>query len=440
MIRLLCGVLLSALLALALTPEQRDNNIKSFEYVWTTVRDKHWDPKLGGLNWQAVHDELRPAIEKAESMEQARTVMSDMLGRLHQTHFGIIPAELYSEVDANKEPSGDQGANKQSHSDQGSIGFDVRVVGSQVLVTSVEPGTPADKAGVRPGWELRKIGTQDIPAVIARLDQKFKDSSLRQIIERRTVMSRLEADANKDISVEFVDGGNRPVTRTVKHAAPRGELTRFGYLWPSYVWIETGRVKTSESAIGYARFNMFLDPPRLMGAFADAVQSCMPCDGFIVDLRGNPGGLGVMAMGMAGWFIDTPGQRLGTLYLRENNLNFVVNPRVSVFTGPVAILVDGASASTSEIFAGGLKDLKRARIFGTRTAAAALPSIIEKLPNGDGFQYAIANYLSEGGKPLEGQGVTPDVEAPPTREALLRGKDPAQDAAVHWIESQRKHP
>src|ERR1700730_13674492 len=193
-------------------------------------------------------------------------------------------------------------------------------------------------------------------------------------------------------------------------------------------------------ANGYARFNMFLDPPRIMGAFGDAVQSCTPCDGFIVDLRGNPGGLGAMAMDMGGWFIDTPGQRLGTLYMRETSLNFVVNPRASVFTGPVAILVDGASASTSEIFAGGLTDLKRARIFGTRTAAAALPSIIEKLPNGDGFQFAIANYLSEGGKPLEGLGVIPDVEAPPTREALPQGKDPAQDAAVHWIESQRKHP
>ena len=49
-----------------------------------------------------------------------------------------------------------------------------------------------------------------------------------------------------------------------------------------------------------------------------------------------------------------------------------------------------------------MKDVKRARIFGTRTAGAALPSVISKLPNGDGFQYAIANYISEGGKPLEG--------------------------------------
>ena len=142
-------------------------------------------------------------------------------------------------------------------------------------------------------------------------------------------------------------------------------------------------------------------------------------------------------MGMAGWFIAQPDQILGTLYMRDTTLKFVVNPRLAAFAGPLAILVDGASASTSEIMAQGLKDLGRARIFGTRTAAAALPSVFEKLPNGDGFQYAIANYISEGGKPLEGLGVTPDVETPVTRQALLAGKDPALDAAIEWIESRK---
>ena len=99
--------------------------------------------------------------------------------------------------------------------------------------------------------------------------------------------------------------------------------------------------------------------------------------------------------------------------------------------------MDGSSASTSEIFAGGLKDLGRARIFGTRSAAAALPSIIEKLPNGDGFQYAIANYVSEGGEALEANGVTPDVEVKLTRKALLAGHDAVVDAAVDWIKKQR---
>jgi carboxyl-terminal processing protease len=102
------------------------------------------------------------------------------------------------------------------------------------------------------------------------------------------------------------------------------------------------------------------------------------------------------------------------------------------------VLVDGNSASTSEILAGGLKDLGRARVFGTKSAAAALPSIIERLPNGDGFQYAIANYISKGGKPLEGLGVVPDDEVLLTRKALLQGHDSVVDAALEWIKKQRK--
>ena len=64
--------------------------------------------------------------------------------------------------------------------------------------------------------------------------------------------------------------------------------------------------------------------------------------------------------------------------------------------------------------------------------------MIEKLPNGDGFQYAVANYISEGGQPLEGIGVTPDEEVKLTRRQLLEGQDPVLDAAIHWIEAQKK--
>jgi carboxyl-terminal processing protease len=179
---------------------------------------------------------------------------------------------------------------------------------------------------------------------------------------------------------------------------------------------------------------MFLDLVRVMGSFGDAVASCTQCDGLVIDLRGNPGGIGAMAMGMAGYFLDKPGLRLGTMYMRDAQLNFAVNPRFPSFAGPLAILMDGCSASTSEILAGGLQDLGRAHIFGSRSAAAALPSVIERLPNGDGFQYAVGNYVSEGGKPLEGEGVKPDVEVKLTRAALLSGHDAVVDAALNWIE------
>jgi carboxyl-terminal processing protease len=427
MIRAVAAVALAILtadsLCAALTPEQRQLSLQSFEYVWTAIRDKHWQTNPGGLDWQAIHDEFKPKIEAAESMDAVRAVMSQMLARLHQTHFGIVPADLYSNVDV-------------SQAGEVTAGIDVRVIGAQVLVISVEPGSSAAAQGVRAGWEILKIAGIDLAPVVAKLNETYAGSTLRDLMLRRTILARLGNDATESIGIELLDGAGQHVVKMLAKSNPKGDLVQFGYLTPMHVWISSSR--TGGGAIGYVAFNAFLDPQRLMTSFGDAVESCQMCDGFIVDLRGNPGGIGLMAMGMAGWFIAQPDQKLGTLYMRDDALKFVVNPRLTTFSGPLAILVDGASASTSEIMAEGLKDLGRARIFGTHTAGAALPSLFEKLPDGDGFQYAIANYVSEGGQPLEGLGVTPDVETPITREALLAGKDPALDAAVEWIKQKKQ--
>jgi carboxyl-terminal processing protease len=425
MIRAVAAMALALLTAhptyAALTPEQRQLSLQSFEYVWTAIRDKHWQTKPGGLDWQAIHDEFKPQIEAADSMDAVRAVMSQMLARLHQTHFAIVPADLYSNVDG-------------SRGSEATTGIDVRVAGSQVLVTSVEAGSSAAAQGVRPGWEILKIAGADVAPLVAKLNETYAGSTLRDLMLRRTILARLDGGASHSVTVEFLDGTGQQLAKVLAQGSPQGDLVQFGYLTPMHVWIKASR---TGGDIGYVAFNVFLDPPHIMTAFGDAVESCQKCDGFIVDLRGNPGGIGIMAMGMAGWFISQPDQKLGTLYMRENTLKFVVNPRLMPFAGPLAILVDGASASTSEIMAEGLKDLGRARVFGTKTAGAALPSLFEKLPDGDGFQYAIANYISEGGKPLEGLGVTPDVETPINREALLTGKDPALDAAVAWIKQKK---
>jgi carboxyl-terminal processing protease len=418
----IAAFLIRAPLDAALTPEQRQLNVQSFEYVWTTIRDKHWQTKPGGLDWQTIHDEFRPKIEAASSMDEARGVLNQMLDRLHQTHFAVVPGEVYSNVDA-------------SHPGDQTAGIDVRVVTGQVLVTSVDMDSSAFMQGVRPGWAILKIADTDLAPLVAQLERTYAGSTLRDLMLRRAILARLDRDQEAPLHVEFLAADNKPVTKSLTLGRPKGELVEFGYLTPMHVWIKSSRV--GDGNIGYFAFNVFLGAERLMRSFGDAVQSCEKCEGFIIDVRGNPGGLGAMVMGMAGWFIAQPDQKLGTLYMRDATLKFVVNPRLKTFSGPLAILVDGASASTSEIMAGGLKDLKRARVFGTRTAAAALPSLIEILPNGDGFQYAIANYVSQGGEPLEGLGVTPDVETPVTREALLAGQDPALDAAVAWIKSAK---
>ncbi len=407
-----------------LSTEDRKLEVDSFEYVWKTVNDRFWDPSFGGLDWRAVHDELLPRVERARTRAEARAVLEDMLGRLHLTHFEIIPSDDYSDLDDVTRRRG-----------EGETGIDLRVMGGKALVTDVEAGSPAAQASIERGWEIVRAGGTLLARTIDKAGHAYERSSLRDVVLRDALLGRLSGTIGGEIEIEFRDGHGAGVTKTVGEARPRGTLSRFGFLPPTYVWVEH---RMAAPWAGYVRFNMFLDPVHVMQGFGDAVESCLECRGFIVDLRGNPGGIGAMAMGMAGWFIDQPDRRLGTLYMRDTTISFTINPRPKVYLGPLAILVDETSASTSEIFAGGLKDLGRARIFGSRTAAAALPSAIEMLPNGDGFQFALANYVSEGGKPLEGIGVTPDEPAPLTREALLEGRDPALEAALRWIDSLKK--
>ncbi|MCU1339286.1 MAG: peptidase [Bryobacterales bacterium] len=390
-------------------------DLDSFEKVWTTVRDKHWQSKPGGLDWQAIHDEYRPRVEKAASHDEARAVMQEMLGRLHQSHFAIIPAPVYSVLD-------------DEEGGPGVTGIDARVLDGQAVVTSVDPGSPAEKQGVRPGWQIQRAGGKELKPII---DQALSNPAVHELQLTRAVLARLSGAIGGTLDAAFLDGSGKTIDLSLNLTPPRGAISAFGNLPAQHVWFESKRIEST----AYVRFNLFLDLPRVMAGFQQTVDNCKPCDGLIIDLRGNPGGIGGMAMGMAGFLVDKPNQRLGTMYLRDSTLNFVVNPRADVLSAPVAVLVDGCSASTSEIFAGGLKDLGRARIFGTRTAAAALPSAFERLPNGDGFQYAVANYISQGGQPLEGLGVTPDATVELTRGALLAGHDPVVDAAIDWIKT-----
>ena len=78
----------------------KQQQVASFEKVWTTIRDKHWQKNPGGLDWQAIHGEFYPRIENAKSDEEALAIMREMLGRLKQTHFGIFPAAVFNDLDS----------------------------------------------------------------------------------------------------------------------------------------------------------------------------------------------------------------------------------------------------------------------------------------------------------------------------------------------------
>ncbi len=172
---LLAMTLLAASACAQLSPEQKQLNIDSFEKVWTTIRDKHWEKNPGGLDWNAIHDEFRPRIEAAPSTDAARAIMRDMLARLHQTHFAIFPSVVYEDVGV--EIQGD-----------GAPGIDLRVLGNQAVVTMVDPGSPAEKAGVKPGWTIVSSRGKDLAPIINTLQA---DPSIKELTLVRALLARL---------------------------------------------------------------------------------------------------------------------------------------------------------------------------------------------------------------------------------------------------------
>jgi carboxyl-terminal processing protease len=300
-------------------------------------------------------------------------------------------------------------------------------------VGSVEPDSPAALAGIRPGMVLDSINGAKITPSLRLLDN-LKDQESQRIVQQ-SVSNKLSGPVDQAVTLDVIDEQGTPRHLEFGRASSKGKLVRFGNLPETRLYFDS---RTLADGAGYIHFNEFLDPVSIMPQFEAALKGFRGAPGVILDLRGNPGGIGIMAMGIAGFFIDKNGQRLGEMKMRDATLKFVIFPRPETYAGPLAILLDEGSASTSEILAGGLQDLKRARIFGVRSAGAALPSDIIRLPNGDGFQYAQASYTSESGKVLEGEGVAPDVEVRQTREALLAGRDLVVEAADEWIRSTKR--
>jgi len=409
-----------------LTDEQRQLFDQSFEYVWEKIRDTYWDPELGGVDWQAVYDELKPKLDNAKTESDADRVLDALVSRMKVSHFAIIPKAAYEEL-GHSEEKGARG---------GVTGMDVRIVEDQVLVVSVTPDSPAEKAGIHTGWILEAIDEIQVPAKLAEVKKEFENNPHQRVILASAANSRIRGRVGDEITVTFRDGNDKLQAKTIELVPPRGEVVQFGHLPEFRVRVD---VKSFDDDIAYFRFNAFMNPIQVMTAYNEFMTDNMDATGIIIDVRGNGGGGGEIAMGMIGWLMQGEKASFGKVILRDNELNLIVRPRAVTNSRPVVVLIDEMSVSAAEFFASGIKDLTKARLVGTRTAGAVLGSQIERLPTGDGFQFAAANFISNRtGKTLEGVGVTPHEVVEPNREMLLAGKDAAIEAAIEWIQSQIK--
>ncbi len=407
--------LLLVFASLGSSAQQGKAVVDSFEVVWRTLRDHYWDAQMGGTNWQKLHDEYLPKVKGANTIDQARKAMDELIHKLPSSHLALIPSEMY-ETDEQSEAPSDE---KLRHDFGGpaSAGISVAFIEHKVVVEF------SDNPAVRPGWAIQSVDGEEIQRLLKLAGER------NAALVPEIVSAWLSGEAGSRTHVVFDEGDGHEMALDLERSLNHGKIVQFGNMPPELVIV---RHRKLASGVGYIRLNIFLDPVSVMPEFQAAIAEFRSAPGIILDLRGNPGGLGIMAMGLAGWFVDDEGQILGTMVGRTGETQFEINPRAEPYAGKLAILVDGGSASTSEVLAQGMKDLGRARIFGSKTAGAALLSEVIQLPDGDRFQYPEANYTSFKGRVLEGHGVEPDVLAMPTIAGLLSGHDAALESAESW--------
>jgi carboxyl-terminal processing protease len=263
---------------------------------------------------------------------------------------------------------------------------------------------------------------------------------MKNIYMTRRVLAAINGDPGSAVKIVYLDDKNQPREKTLTRERLKGELSpKFGNFPPQYTEFETKRMAHSPSAsgyIGYIRFNIFTMP--VIEKLKAAITGFGDADGLIFDLRGNPGGIGAIAITIAGRICDKQGS-LGTMKMRTGELKFPIFPQANPYAGPVAVLIDRMSASTSEVFSSGIQELGRAVIVGERSAGLALPSLIQKLPTGALFQFAIADFKTPKGVLIEGRGVIPDVEVKYDRASLLAGRDAQLEAAVVQIRKSHEN-
>jgi carboxyl-terminal processing protease len=396
--------------------------------AWQTVRDKHFDPTLGGVDWQAVRAKYEPLALAAPTDAAFYRVLNQMIGELGQSHMlisGPGAEDEDAEAAAEPPPAATEGF--------GDPGLTVRVIDGRPTVTRVREGSSAERAGIRPGYVVTEIGGRPLRA------QPTSTRPLRPVEERfdvrRAAARRLLGPAGSRVSVAFLDERDQPGKAVLLRDEPRVKPVQLGHLPPIYPEVRASEI----DGVGVVAFNIFLIQPVLEDV-KKAVARFMAhhVRGIVLDLRGNPGGQGAMSIPIASLFVKEP-LTLGTLQFRDFAQTFVAKPEMGQppYTGPLAILTDEGTASAAEMLAAGLQEAKRAVVVGDSSLGAVLPSVVQALPGGAVMQYVVADFKTPKGVLLEGRGVQPDRRVLETRAALRTGRDPVLDAALVAVRASK---
>lgn len=355
-------------------------NVRVFDAAWRLVAEKHFDPRLHGLDWPALGAKYGAEAAAAKNDQALYAALNAMLDALDDSHTHALPPAL---------------AEARRTRERARTGFNATRIEGRWVVSEVLPGTPAQRAGVQPGW---MIVSRNGEPVRERLDY--------------------QPYIGETADWTFLDLQDRPVTKPLTalllSTAPRQV------------------VRELPGGLVYLRFDGFDARDRRW--LGEQLQAHRAAPGVIIDLRYNPGGE-TWSLGISlGEFFARKAD-CGTFTARGGSREIKNSWQLGSarYAGRVAVLVDGGTASAAEIFSAVLQEHGRAVIVGRKSAGAVLASRFYRLPDGGELQLSVEDYVTPKGRRLEGAGVIPDVVSKRTLADLRAGRDPDLAAAMQAL-------
>ena len=262
----------------------------------------------------------------------------------------------------------------------GGLGIEVGMENGFVKVISPIDDTPAARAGVKASDLIIKLD-----------DKSVKGMTLNEAVKV------MRGKPNTAIDLTIVrEGEPKPLVITITREIIRVKSVKNRMLEPGY---------------GYVRITNFQSRTTtdLLKAISD-LQKEERLKGMVLDLRNNPGGVLNGAVGVSDAFIDN-----GLIVYTEGRLDdsshrYLATPGDSLNGAPLVVLVNGGSASASEIVAGAIQDHKRGIILGTKSFGKGSVQTIQELRNGSAVKLTTARYFTPNGRSIQATGIEPDIK------------------------------
>ena len=317
--------------------------------------------------------------DKLSATEMERAGIEGLLEHLDDPYTSYLDPERYAAFNLSLE--GDQ-------PDFEGIGASVTEVDGQIVVLGPLPGSPAFEAGLMPGDILVSVDGRPIE----RLTLEETVALIRGPKGTEVVLGVSRAGISRPVEIPIVRD-TISVSSVHSHILPSG----FGYIRLSSFDAESGA--------------------DLRAAIADLRG--LGAEGLVLDLRNNGGGLVTAAVSVVSEFVEE-GEVIRWVDASGNETVEHVTGEGTAYDLPLVVLVNGFSASASEVVSGALQDHERARIVGTRTFGKGAVNLLRDLESGAGLNLTIARWLTPDRRTIEGEGIEPDVRV--GREVNVRAQ------------------